>query len=166
MTTKATITGTGNVGAKLTCKAAFVSANSVSYTWLRDAKKIPGATTATYTPVAADAGHKATCQVTATNGAGTTDTSATITVHAPAHFKAGTPPTAHLGKKYSYTFATTGSPTPKVTLVSGTLPPGLKLAANGTLSGKPAHKGTYKFTLKATNGIGATAKANKSVAVK
>jgi hypothetical protein len=34
------------------------------------------------------------------------------------------------------------------------------------LSGKPTDKGTYKFTLKATNGIGTLAKANKSVAVK
>jgi hypothetical protein len=80
--------------------------------------------------------------------------------------RAGTPPIAHVGKKYSYKYATTGSPTPKVTRVSGTLPPGLKLATNGTLSGKPTHKGTYKFTLKATNGIGTLAKANKSVAVK
>jgi alpha-tubulin suppressor-like RCC1 family protein len=167
LTAKATISGTGNVGGKLTCKAAFLTANlSVSYTWLRDAKAIPGATAATYVPVAGDAGHKATCQVTGTNGMGSTDTSATITIHAPAHFKAGTPPIAHLGKKYSFKFATTGSPTPKITRVSGTLPSGLKLATNGTLSGTPTHKGTYKFTLKATNLIGTAAKTNKSVTVK
>jgi hypothetical protein len=167
LTAKAKNTGNGNVGTKLTCTAAFLTAtSSVSYSWLRDGVAIPGATTAIYTPVAGDAGHKATCQVTGKNGMGATTTAATITIHAPAHFNAGTPPTAHLGKEYSYTFTTTGSPTPKVTLASGTLPPGLKLATNGTLSGKPTHKGTYTFALKATNGIGAAAKANKSVTVK
>jgi hypothetical protein len=67
LTAKATITG--NVGGT-TCKAAFVSAASVSYTWLRDGVAIPGATTATYTPVAGDAGHQVTCQVTGTNSQG------------------------------------------------------------------------------------------------
>jgi hypothetical protein len=164
-TAKATITGTGNVGAKLTCKVAFITATFVDYTWLRDAKTIPHATTTTYTPVAGDAGHKATCKVTATNGGGSTDTSATITIHAPAHFKVGTPPIAHLGTHYSYIFATTGSPTPKLTLASGKLPPGLKIATNGTLTGTPTHKGTYIFTLKATNGIGTPAQATKHITV-
>jgi hypothetical protein len=61
LTAKAAITGTGNVGAALTCTAAFVGATSVSYTWLLDGAPVPGATTAAYTPVAADAGHQATC---------------------------------------------------------------------------------------------------------
>jgi hypothetical protein len=171
LTTKATITGSGTVGATLTCSAAFLTATSVGYTWLRDGAAIPGATIATYTPVAADAGHKATCQVTATNTLGSTDTSATITVaattaHTPAQFTAGTPPTAHLGTRYSYRFAATGSPAPKIARVSGTLPPGLKLATNGTLSGTPTRKGTYRFTLSATNGIGTPAKANESIIVR
>jgi hypothetical protein len=81
LTAKAAITGTGKVGAALTCKAAFVGATSVSYTWLLDGAPIPGATTDTYVPVAAHAGHQATCQVTGTNTLGSTDTSATISVH-------------------------------------------------------------------------------------
>jgi hypothetical protein len=163
---KAAITGTGNVGAMLTCRAAFLTATSVGYTWLRDGTAIPGATAATYVPVAGDVGHKATCQVTATNSLGATDASATITIHAPAHFTAGTTPIAHVGKRYSYRFAATGSPTPKIARVSGALPPGLKLAANGTLSGTPTRKGTYRFILSATNGIGTPAKTTKSVTVK
>jgi hypothetical protein len=166
LTAKATITGTGIVGATLTCKAAFLTATSVSYTWLRDGAAIPGATTATHTPVAGDAGHQVTCQVTATNSLGSTDTtSAAITVHAPAHFTAGTTPVAVVGKHYSHRFAATGSPTPKITRYSGTLPPGLKLATDGTLSGTPSQGGTYKFTLSATNGIGTAAKAAESVVV-
>jgi hypothetical protein len=166
LTAKATITGTRNIGATLTCKAAFLTATSIGYTWLRDGTAIPGATTATYVPVAGDAGHEATCQVTGTNGMGSTDTSATITIHDPAHFTAGTTPIAHVGKRYSYRFAATGSPTPKIARVSGALPPGLKLAANGTLSGTPTRKGTYRFILSATNGIGTPAKTTKSVTVK
>ncbi|HXA59498.1 MAG TPA: hypothetical protein VNW94_10085 [Streptosporangiaceae bacterium] len=166
LTTKAAITGTGNVGATLTCGAAFLTATSISYTWQRDATTIPGATTATYTPVAGDAGHQVTCQVTATNSAGSTDTSATITIHAPAHFTAGTTPIAHVGKRYSHRFAATGSPTPRIAMASGTLPPGLKLATDGTLAGTPKRKGTYRFTLSATNGIGTPAKATETVTVR
>jgi hypothetical protein len=150
----------------LTCGAAFPTATSVSYTWLRDTTTIPGAATATYTPVAGDAGHQVTCQITATNSAGSTDTSATITIHAPAHFTTGTTPIAHVGKHYSHRFAATGSPTPRIALVSGTLPPGLKLAPDGTLSGTPKRKGTYRFTLSATNGIGTPAKAGETVIVR
>jgi alpha-tubulin suppressor-like RCC1 family protein len=85
LTAKATITGTGKVGATLTCKATFIGATSVSYTWLLDTTTIPGATTATYTPVAAEyAGRQATCQVTGTNTLGSTGTSATISIHADA----------------------------------------------------------------------------------
>jgi hypothetical protein len=166
LTTKATITGTGNVGATLACGAAFLTATSIGYTWLRDGAAIPGATAATYVPVAGDAGHKVTCQVTGTNSAGSTDTSATITIHAPAHFTTGTTPIAHVGKRYSHRFAATGSPTPRIALASGTLPHGLKLAADGTLSGTPKRKGTYRFTLSATNGIGTPAKAGETVTVR
>jgi hypothetical protein len=165
LTAKATITGTGIVGATLTCKAPFVSATSVSYTWLRDATTIPGATTTTYVPVAGDAGHQVTCQVTATNSLGSTDTSASITVHAPAKFTPGTTPIGVVAKSYSHRFAATGSPTPTITRYSGTLPTGLKLATNGTLSGTPSRAGTYTFTLEATNGIGTAAKATESVVV-
>lgn len=84
LTAKAAISGIGKVGRTLTCKAAFVGATSVSYTWLLDATTIPGATSATYTPVAADAYHQATCQVTGTNSLGSTAASATISVHADA----------------------------------------------------------------------------------
>ncbi len=40
------------------------------------------------------------------------------------------------------------------------------MAADGTLSGKPTHAGTYKFTLTATNGIGSPARASERITVK
>ncbi|MCW2888163.1 MAG: hypothetical protein JWL58_5025, partial [Streptosporangiaceae bacterium] len=72
---------------------------------------------------------------------------------------------AHLGKAYRHRFVATGTPTPKVSLAAGKLPPGLKLAADGTLSGKPTRVGTYKLTLVATNGVGTPAKIVVSVKV-
>jgi Putative Ig domain len=51
-------------------------------------------------------------------------------------------------------------------LAAGTLPPGLKLATDGTLAGTPKRKGTYRFTLSATNGIGTPAKAGETVTVR
>jgi hypothetical protein len=74
-------------------------------------------------------------------------------------------PNAHLGKAYRHRFVATGTPTPKVSLAAGKLPPGLKLAADGTLSGKPTRVGTYKLTLVATNGVGTPAKIVVSVKV-
>ncbi|GII52614.1 hypothetical protein Pth03_10030 [Planotetraspora thailandica] len=155
---------TGDVGTTLTCQAPFVGATSVSYTWLWDGAAIPDATTATYTPPSWDAGHQATCQVTAANDLGTTDASATITI-APADLSAETAPIAEAGKYYSYRFAATGYPTPKIALVSGALPPGLALDTDGTLYGTPSQGGTYRFSLSATNGIGAVAGEEKTVVV-
>jgi hypothetical protein len=60
----------------------FVGATSVKYSWVRDAKEaISGATTATYTPLVADGGHKLTCNVVGSNGKGTTTTAATTTAY-------------------------------------------------------------------------------------
>ena len=42
-------------------------------------------------------------------------------------------------------------------VVSGSLPPGLALAANGTVSGTPTKAGTYDFTVKVTDAKGQTA---------
>ncbi|WP_203971920.1 lamin tail domain-containing protein [Planotetraspora silvatica] len=82
LTARATIGGTRIVGDKLICKAAFLGAVSVKYSWLRDGAAISGATAATYTQVAADGGHKLTCKVSGSNGKGTTSTSAITSVTA------------------------------------------------------------------------------------
>jgi hypothetical protein len=117
------------------------------------------------TSVAQLAGH--TFTVTAVDKAGNkTSTTTRYSIQGiAAHFTGGTVPKAHLGKSYSFRFAATGSPAPKVSLVAGTVPRGLKLAADGTLSGKPTRVGTYKFTLAATNGVGQPAKTTVTVQV-
>ncbi|HXA16537.1 MAG TPA: putative Ig domain-containing protein [Thermoanaerobaculia bacterium] len=66
------------------------------------------------------------------------------------------------GAPFSQTFTQSGGiGTTTFSLASGTLPAGLTLAANGTLSGTPTQTGTFPITVKATdsngcNGTGAT----------
>ncbi len=60
-----------------------------------------------------------------------------------------TPPSGKVGVPYNYSFAGTGGTTPyKWTLASGTLPAGLSLATDGTLSGTPTLPiGTATYTV-------------------
>lgn len=51
------------------------------------------------------------------------------------------------------------------TYVSGTVPPGMTLAANGILSGTPSTAGTYVFRYRITDTDGDTAEANVTVTV-
>jgi pimeloyl-ACP methyl ester carboxylesterase len=53
-----------------------------------------------------------------------------------------------------YEFAANGVPAPEYVLASGNLPPGVVLATNGKLEGKPTTAGEYKFSLRATNAAG------------
>ncbi|MDV6278279.1 putative Ig domain-containing protein [Rhodococcus erythropolis] len=61
----------------------------------------------------------------------------------------GTPPQAVAGNPFTFTV----TPTPTVSVTAGTLPPGLSLTTDGTLTGTPTTAGTYPITLTATNGI-------------
>jgi streptogramin lyase len=62
------ISGAPEVGESLTCSDGTWSSalRSVARQWLRDGVAIPGATGASYTPVAADRGRSVTCRVLAT----------------------------------------------------------------------------------------------------
>lgn len=65
------------------------------------------------------------------------------------------PPLAagQLGLPYSSTFLSTGGAgTYSYSLESGSLPPGLTLNSNGTLTGTPSASGSYIFNLRATDG--------------
>jgi hypothetical protein len=65
------------------------------------------------------------------------------------------PPDAVTGIPYTYTFVANGQPVPRISLVSpSTLPPGLVLATDGTVAGTPTARGTYTFSLRATNAAG------------
>lgn len=66
-----TISGTAVVGTPLDCRpGTWGGSPTFTYQWRRDGSDISGATGATYTLVAADAGRAITCRVTGTNSAG------------------------------------------------------------------------------------------------
>jgi hypothetical protein len=89
--------------------------------------------------------------ITAANGAATTATKQSSIFISPNAAITGTPPVATTGVPYSFGFTVGGSPSPVVSKVSGTLPPGLTLNANGAVTGTPTTAGTYAFTVGATN---------------
>jgi hypothetical protein len=66
------VTGTPSVGQTLSCSTGTWSNNPTSYqyAWLRDFEPIPGAIGASYIVTGSDASHSLTCEVTATNPAG------------------------------------------------------------------------------------------------
>lgn len=61
-------------------------------------------------------------------------------------------PEAKLLKRYSHTFSASGGTAPYTwSITSGTLPPGIKLQADGLLEGVPSEVGTYTFSVRATD---------------
>lgn len=64
----------------------------------------------------------------------------------------GTPPAGAVGVPYSFAFTTSGNPT--VTVIDGSLPPGIALSAAGELTGTPTEGGSYPITVRATNAAG------------
>jgi VCBS repeat-containing protein len=75
----------------------------------------------------------------------------TITVTAPATSS------ATVGVAFSQTFTQSGSNgTPVFSVNSGTLPTGITLATNGTLSGTPTQSGSFPITVKVTDANGCT----------
>ncbi|HEY6786529.1 MAG TPA: putative Ig domain-containing protein, partial [Trebonia sp.] len=95
--------------------------------------------------------------ITAKNSTGTTSQAFTLTVANPPAFTSAASVTETAGTAFSFTVATSGYPTPKLT--SGTLPSGVKFSDNGNgtglLSGTLA-AGTYSAPLTATS-VGGTA---------
>lgn len=111
-------------------------------------------TSITYTPTASYSGPDS-FTYTATN-AGGTSAPATVTltvspatiIYAPSSPAAGT-----VGLAYSQSLAgASGGTSPySYSITSGSLPPGITLASNGTLSGTASANGTFNFTVRATD---------------
>jgi hypothetical protein len=85
-------------------------------------------------------------------GAGLGTTVTLTATQGPPVFVEQTLPAAGVQEPYSHKVAITGHPT--VRLAAGSLPPGLAVAADGTLSGTPTAVGSYSFTLQAKNAEG------------
>ncbi|WP_239123308.1 ExeM/NucH family extracellular endonuclease [Rhizocola hellebori] len=74
----------------------------------------------------------------------------------------GTPPGGVVGEPYSFAFTLGGTGSATVTFDSGSLPPGLTLGVDGSLSGSPTAAGDFAFTVRAGNPYGS---ATHSVSV-
>ncbi|WP_316682699.1 putative Ig domain-containing protein, partial [Ralstonia flaminis] len=108
----------------------------------------------TYTPNPSFSGTD-TFAYTATN-AGGTSSPATITVtvsNATVTYAPSSPAAGTVGTAYSQSLASANGGTAPYTytLASGSLPSGLSLASNGTLSGTPTTGGSFNFTVTATD---------------
>jgi Putative Ig domain len=102
--------------------------------------------------------------ITATNSAGTSTQSFTLTVNSGLTITSAATAAATAGKAFSFTVTTAGTPTPTLTH-TGTLPSGVTFTANSngtaTLSGTPAAtaKGPYAITFTAKNSTGTASQA-------
>ena len=110
-------------------------------------------TSISYTPQAGYAGPDS-FTYTATNDGGTSP-SATVTITVAAPGLALTPSSLPSGEElaaYSQSLTTSGGLAPySYSVTSGSLPAGLALASNGTLSGTPSVDGSFNFTVTATD---------------
>src|ERR1035437_7526259 len=101
-----------------------------------------------------------TFTVQAKDAAGATATGALgITINPPAlAITTSSLPSGTVGTAYSQTLAATGGTGgDSWSVVSGTLPAGLTLAAGGAISGIPSAAGAFTFTVQAKDAAGATA---------
>jgi hypothetical protein len=119
-------------------------------------------TSITYTP-AAGYGGPDSFSYTATNATGTSaPATVTLTVSDPTiAYTPANPPNGTVGVAYSQslTGASGGTGPYTYALASGSLPAGLSLASNGTLSGTPTAVGSASFSVRATDSSSATAPA-------
>ncbi len=90
----------------------------------------------------------------------------TLTVNQAPVITSGSKASFLVGKSASYSLAATGYPAPVFSVDSGTLPTGVGLTSDGKLQGValPGSKGSYSFTVKASN-AGGSAMQNYTVAV-
>ncbi len=111
-------------------------------------------TTVTYTPTASYSGPDS-FTYTATNAGGTSaPATVTITVSpATVSYAPSSPAAGTVGLAYSQSLAGASGGTAPYTymITSGSLPPGITLASNGTLSGTASANGTFNFTVRATD---------------
>ena len=106
--------------------------------------------------------------ITANNGVVPNATqSFTLTVNQPPAFTSPNTATFTVGSMGSFAVTATGYPAPGFSITTGSLPSGVTLAPNGTLSGTPAAGtgGNYPITITASNGVAPSATQSFTLAV-
>jgi uncharacterized repeat protein (TIGR01451 family) len=148
----------GSNGTIIFTKAAVTNAETATFTiTVQVSLSVSGSLSNTAT-----AASTTTDQTTGNNSktATTTVNCQTITVNAPA-VNLGT-----RGQPFSQTFTQTGGfGTTTFSLAAGTLPAGLTLASNGTLSGTPTQSGSFPLTVKATDSKGCMGQVNYTLGI-
>lgn len=102
--------------------------------------------------------------ITATDGNGCTGSRGyTVVVTCPTISLSGLP-NATVGQSYTQTITASAGTAPySFSLASGSLPTGLSLDPNGTVSGTPTAAGSFTFTVTATDGNGCTGSRSYTV---
>jgi hypothetical protein len=95
---------------------------------------------------------------------GVVDSSATIVVNTPAPVWQDLTILTTVTRGVAYSADISASDTSSYDTIAGSLPNGLTLNSNGTITGTPTTDGTFSFTVRA-NGPGGTNTANLSIAV-
>ncbi len=103
---------------------------------------------------AGSAARQLTLRIVAASSGGGSSTTRTAPAISTSSLSAGT-----AGSSYSYTLAASGS-TPIIwSLLSGSLPSGLKLSSSGVISGTPTESGTFTFMVQARNILGSVTRS-------
>jgi hypothetical protein len=142
-----------------------------SRTWSVSAGALPagmtlsGAGVVSGTPTASGT-FNFTAKVTDAAGAFVTKAFA-LTINAPLSVTTSSLPGGTKGAVYpTQTLAATGGTGGRTwTISAGALPGGLTLSAGGSISGTPTGVGTFAFTVRVTDGVGATATKGLSIAI-
>ena len=147
------------------------SGGTGSYTWATTAGALPtGLSLAAGTGVVSGTPSVAgtfNFTVRATDDATRTDSRAlSIVISAPVAVSTSTLPAGTTGQAYSQTLAATGGTGPYAwSISSGSLPVGVSLGADGSITGTPSATGTASFTVSAQDSASATATRALSIVV-
>ena len=155
-----------------TATFSVAASNAQTYQWQQSTDSgsswadISGAASASYTTVATTTGmnhYQYRCVVKSASGVSVISSAATLTVTEPAiappSITTESLPNGKVGSAYSKTLAANGDTPITWSLANdSSLPAGLSLGADGTISGTPTTAGTFDFTVTATNSAGSDSK--------
>ena len=108
-----------------------------------------------------------TFTITGTTGYGAETSTATATTDAaptypPSWSDNSLADTFRVGEAYSDGVSASGTGSMSYSVTSGSLPSGITLNSDGTVTGTPTTKGAYSFTIQASNGVGSPVTASFS----